>query len=234
MPAEPDWMDLAPWWRDELATDPAYEGEVKPLILDLLGEPEGRRLLDVGCGEGRIMQAVGERGDRPLGLELSLSLARDARAHGPVVVARLPGIPLANASVDGAYSALVLEHLPDHVSYFKETARVVAPGGPLVVVMNHPVWTAPGSSPIREHDGEISWRPGEYFSHGYSDEKAGDGIVRFHHRSMAYLLESAADSGWSLDAMMELGATPQRIRSEPGLIGQEHFPRLLAVRWVRL
>ncbi|MPZ54664.1 MAG: methyltransferase domain-containing protein [Acidimicrobiia bacterium] len=231
MTDEPDWVALAGWWRQELAGDPAYTTEITPLVLDLLGDQRARTVLDVGCGEGRVMGKLRQNGVTPIGLELAESLAMLAVAHGPTVVARLPGIPLANDSVDAAFSALVLEHLADHEGYFSETARVVAPGGALVVVINHPIWTAPGSTPIRERDGEVTWRPGEYFSKGWSDETAGEGKVRFYHRPMETLLGSAADAGWSLQRLVEKGATAEQIGEEPGLRGQEHFPRLLAVRW---
>ena len=82
-------------------------------------------------------------------------------------------------SVDGAYAVLVVEHLADHRGFFSETTRVVRPGGVLVVVTNHPVWTAPDSSPITDSDGEVLWRPGECFSSGTVDVAAGGGIVTF-------------------------------------------------------
>ncbi len=231
MTDEPDWIALAAWWRDELAGDDAYEGEITPLILDLLGDQTGSTVLDLGCGEGRIMAALSATGARPIGLEVSVSLTVDARVYGPTLVARLPRIPLADDSVDAAFTALVVEHIADHDTFFAETARVVRPGGVLATVINHPVWTAPGSTPIQERDGEVTWRPGEYFSRGWSDEPAGEGAVRFYHRSMADLLGSAASAAWCLTRIEERGATESQIRNHPGLAGQEHFPRLLAVRW---
>ena len=51
------------------------------------------------------------------------------------------------------------------------------------MVINHPIWTAPGSTPIEEPEGEILWRTGTYFGRGFSDEPAGKGKVRFYHRT---------------------------------------------------
>jgi ubiquinone/menaquinone biosynthesis C-methylase UbiE len=128
---------------------------------------------------------------------LSETLARKSGAHS--IVAQLPEIPVRNASVDGAYAVLVVEHLADHRGFFSETARVVRSGGVLAVVANHPIWTAPDSSPITDTDGETLWRPGEYFSNGTTEVTAGEGIVTFHHRNMSVLLNAAADAGWSLE-----------------------------------
>jgi hypothetical protein len=89
--------------------------------------------------------------------------------------------------------------------------------------MNHPVWTAPGSTPITDSDGETLWRPGGYFTEGISRLAAGEGTVVFHHRTMAAVLGTAADAGWSLEHIEE--------RPHHGLRGQEGIPRLLACRW---
>jgi hypothetical protein len=50
------WTDLTSWWLDEIATDPAYEEVVTPLLLDVLEPQAGKLYLDLGCGEGRVMR----------------------------------------------------------------------------------------------------------------------------------------------------------------------------------
>ncbi len=88
---------------------------------------------------------------------------------------------------------------------------------------NHPVWTAPDSSPITDTDGEILWRPGEYFSNGTTEVTAGERIVTFYHRSISVLLNAAADAGWPLEQMIE--------RPHHEFEDQVDIPRLLACRW---
>jgi SAM-dependent methyltransferase len=228
----PDWSRLAGWWLSELADDPAYDEEVLPLALELLAPVWGRTYLDVGCGEGRVMAAIQARGAEAVGVDVAPVLLERAAAYGTVHQARVPPLDfLADDSVDGVVVVLVLEHLEDEAAVFAEAARVTRPGGTLALVVNHPVWTAPRSTPIIDDTGEILWRTGEYFSHGWSDEPAGEGEVRFHHRTMAQLLTSAADAGWHLERMVEAGVTPAQVARTPGLAGQDHIPRLLGVRW---
>ena len=45
---------------------------------------------------------------------------------------------------------LTLEHCEDQAGFFEETVRVINPGGVLALVRNHPVWTAPDSTPITD------------------------------------------------------------------------------------
>lgn len=227
-----DWDELADWWVEEVA-DPAYAEEVVPLTLDLLDARPGERLLDVGCGEGQVLRAVAERGADVVGVDGSLALARRA---GRAVVDRLPGLAaIGDATLDGAFVVLVLEHVPDPAPVFAALARVVRPGGHLVVVANHPVFTAPEGAPVTDPtDGEVFWRPGRYLDDGHTDEPAGEGTLRFHHRPMGHLLTVAADAGWSLERLIERGAGPGQVRRDPTLAGQAHIPRLLGARWGRI
>ncbi|MGH8945999.1 MAG: class I SAM-dependent methyltransferase [Acidimicrobiia bacterium] len=215
------WSGLDEWWLGELAADPTYERVVTPLLVETLQPRPHRIYLDIGCGEGRVIRTLRSMGAEVVGVELSHELA--VRAGPGVVVAEAPPLPLRDDSVDGIYLVLVLEHLPDHRHLFAEAARVVGGGGTMALVMNHPVWTAPGSTPISDSDGEILWRPGAYFSDGATELPAGDGAISFHHRTMASLLSAAVAEGWCLQWITE--------HPHHDLPGQEGIPRLLACRW---
>lgn len=216
------WTFLTDWWLSEIAGDEAYEDVVTPLLLEVLQPTRGQAYLDIGCGEGRVMRSVSGPGATVRGLDLNFDLVRRA---GSATVADLTDIPFRDHSYDGVYSVLTLEHVADHERFFAEAARVTKPGGVLALVVNHPVWTAPDSTPISDSDGEVLWRPGDYFSNGMSEIPAGDSSVVFHHRSMSALLNAAAKTGWSLDHMIE---QPHHEYED-----QAGIPRLLAVRWLR-
>ncbi len=89
------------------------------MVLDLLDPATGRTYLDAGCGDGRVMRSVGAVGARVIGCDVNLELLQLARAEGPVVGCRLPGLDwIRPASVDGAYASLVVEHLVDLEPFF--------------------------------------------------------------------------------------------------------------------
>jgi SAM-dependent methyltransferase len=228
------WDKLGDWWIKELADDPAYDEEIRPLVLDLLRPLPGHTYLDVGCGEGRMMSDVVAAGSRVVGCDLNPLLLHRARVCGPVVRGELPSLAWAReSSFDGAYVVLVLEHLEDEVTFFREVAGAVRSGGALAIVINHPVWTAPDSSPIEDPGGEILWRPGTYFGRGFSDEPAGRRKVRFYHRTMADLVSAASSAEWDLIRMVEMGISQAQIDRLPGYAGQEHMPRLMGGVWRR-
>lgn len=223
-----DWDELAGWWVEEMASDRAYTEQVLPLLLDLLAPAPGSRYVDLGCGEGRVMRAVAQLGARVVGCDLSEELLRRALQTGPVVRCRLPELDWVRpGSFDGGYASLVLEHLPDAGSLFTAARRAVRAGGVLVLVVNHPFFTAPGSGPVVDPtDGEVFWRWGRYLDGGSTEEPAGEVTVTFHHRSLAELLNMGASAGWKLERVVELGVTDDTL-----LAGQEQIPRLLGIRW---
>ena len=97
-------------------------------------------VVDAGCGEGygAAMLRASVSG-RLLGLDYDAAAAHHARqtygrsARLAVARANLVHLPLADASVDVLVSAQVIEHLWEQERFVHECARVLAPGGLLVV-----------------------------------------------------------------------------------------------------
>lgn len=215
------WSEFGEWWRDEVASDPAYARIVTPLLLEILQAEDSSLYLDLGCGEASVMRALASTGASVHGIDINEALLSELDL--PVAVADLRRVPMRADSYDGVFLVLVLEHIGEHAGAFAEAARVTKAGGVLALVMNHPIWTAPDSTPITDDDGEVLWRPGHYFSNGSSEMPAGEGTITFHHRTMSSLLNAAASTGWHLEQMIE--------QPHHELEDQQGIPRLLACRW---
>jgi 2-polyprenyl-6-hydroxyphenyl methylase/3-demethylubiquinone-9 3-methyltransferase len=94
---------------------------------------DGARLLDVACGAGLLGPYL-EKGWRHVGLDLSQLSLRQARDHGLTPVrADALNLPFADGSFDCVVAGEALEHLPDLEQACEELARVLVPGGTLVV-----------------------------------------------------------------------------------------------------
>lgn len=224
-----EWSGLADWWVAEVR-DPAYRTEVLPLLGDVLPDVAGQTVLEVGCGEGQVLRELAAAGAVALGMDLDMGLARLA---GPAFRGVLPSLaPVRDHAVDGVVCNLVLEHLASVEGVFEEWQRVVRPGGWCVLVVNHPLQTAPGAAPVTDpDDGEVFLRVGDYFGEGWTDEPAGAGVVRFHHRPLGVVLEHAAAAGWQLERFEERAVSATLRASDPSWAGHEHVPRLLGARW---
>jgi len=157
------------WW---------YRGRRRVLaaVLDRLTLPADVHILDAGCGSGRNMVDLARRGT-VAGVELASSSLEVARARGVGEVR--PGsleepLPFAAAAFDLAVALDVLEHLRDDGPAWRELARVVAPGGRLVVTVPQYAWL------WGEHD-----------------------VVSHHYRryTRALLVARAAQAGWSAERL---------------------------------
>jgi SAM-dependent methyltransferase len=109
----------------------------------------GRTVLDAGVGEGYGGQGLSTAGAGPvLGLDLDpVSLSHIARTYPGVtpVRANLVRLPLAAASVDVVVSAQTVEHLWDQAGFVDECARVLRPGGLLVLTTPNRPTFPPGN-----------------------------------------------------------------------------------------
>jgi 2-polyprenyl-3-methyl-5-hydroxy-6-metoxy-1,4-benzoquinol methylase len=116
------------------AADPADAPRRARLLAELAGGAAGRRLLDVGCGDGRFLDAAAAAGWRPLGFELSHAALRAVRARHPAAVATTAALrPAARLAAITFWD--VLEHLPDPAAAVRAAAAALAPGGLIAASM---------------------------------------------------------------------------------------------------
>jgi ubiquinone/menaquinone biosynthesis C-methylase UbiE len=124
----PDYWDNV--WRAD-TTDRNYS-ELFAAILERI--PEGARVLDVGCGVGRLSRRLrDERRARVTGLDFSRWACEQLAKDGfETMVSTLPTIPFPDGAFDAAVATEVLEHLDRPAATIREMARVVRPGGTLI------------------------------------------------------------------------------------------------------
>ena len=132
---------LAPEW-DRLRSLHVSEDAVEAAIVDALGGKPIRTLLDLGTGTGRMLQLLAPRAGRALGLDASHAMLAVARAN--LERAGLNRVELRQGDIyappfprngfDLVLIHQVLHYLDDPARAVREAARLVAPGGRLLVV----------------------------------------------------------------------------------------------------
>lgn len=115
--------------------------ELLRLTADHLGPPAGLRALDVGCGTGITDRHLVDRLGAVHGVDLSAAALREAQTANPTVTYHHQvgdHLPLPDGGFDLVFAICVLHHVdpPQRGAFVADLARVVRPGG-LVVVFEH-------------------------------------------------------------------------------------------------
>jgi ubiquinone/menaquinone biosynthesis C-methylase UbiE len=132
-------------------------------LVELAGLVPGERVLDVGCGTGTLAllarPRVGASGTVD-GIDASPEMveraARKAQRRGVPVNFRLAAVealPFPDRSFDVAFSTLMFHHLPRPLrrACVRELARVLRPGGRVLIADFQPPWRRPGGWLARLH-----------------------------------------------------------------------------------
>lgn len=123
-------------------------------VLSLLPDLAGLTVVDIGCGSGRYLRELRERGAKPMGLDLSAPmLARARLITSRVARANLSTLPIDSMSVDVIVCALVLGDVSNLEIALVEMARVLRPGGCVVYSVVHPIGATAGWSRTFEAEG---------------------------------------------------------------------------------
>lgn len=110
------------------------------LILDIMGEIRGAHVLDAGCGDGTLVCAMSSLGAEVTGVDPDSAMLATARAHAHkagiearFLEGRVERLPFPDAAFDVVTAVRVLCFVPDAGGAVRELARVLRPGGRLVL-----------------------------------------------------------------------------------------------------
>ncbi len=167
-------------------------------VLDkvMLERIDGRhiqRALDVGCGEGRFCRILGERRIPVTGIDptrVLLDRAKSLDPDGDYQLARAEKLPFEDDQFDLVVSYLTLVDIDGYEQAIREMARVLIPGGTVLVANLSAMGTA-GSSKgwITAPDGELQHWPVDHYLSEYPmrSEWSGISIINWHRPLSAYM-----------------------------------------------
>lgn len=206
---------------------------VNPVLLRMLGDVRGLRVLDTGCGNGYLSRMLAARGAHVTGIEPAEAMfaycqdkERELRQGIHYVQADLSRpADMGGPPYDAVVCSMVLPSVPDWKPAMRACVQALRPGGLFVFSVNHPAFEQLLTT-WREH--------GEYRLDRYLAEYE---IPLTHatdfHRPISTYLNELAALGCRLREIAEPGLDPGvasgAARTEPGIESYVHLPNFLIV-----
>jgi SAM-dependent methyltransferase len=210
------------WWDTAAAGYQAEHGDflgdadfvwgpegLREAAAHLLGDVEGRRVLEIGCGAAQCARWLAGQGAQVVATDVSAGqLAQSRRIDAgaavpvPLVQADAQRLPLADVSVDLACSAYgAVPFVADTAGVMREVARVLKPGGRWVFSASHPIrWVLPDDP---GPDGMVVRQ--SYFDRTPYVEEASDGTAAYveHHRTIGDRVREVVAAGLRILDLVE-------------------------------
>lgn len=206
---------MADWYGDYLEKPDSYHAQViLPNLLRMLALKKSDTVLDLACGEGFFAREFAKSGAKVIGADISPELIAKAKAAGgPILYKVAPATKLAFAK-DKEFTAvacvLALQNIEDIKAVFKEVRRTLAPGGRLVLVLNHPAfrvlkrsgWGYDDEAKVqyRRIDGYLS--AAKIMVDMHPGKKEGPKTVSYH-RSLQDFAKALAGAGFAITRLEE-------------------------------
>ena len=161
-------------------------------MIELLPAPP-LDVLDVGCGEGRLGEALLARGYDVVGIDLDPGMVALAAEYHPAQIADAAALPFAPEQFGAVVSAHVFMEIEDLDAALTEISRVTCRGGSLMAIVEHPF-----SSGRKVDDYS---RPQRYrWEMSFQGADLGLGGI---HRPLATYVRAIERAGFSLESLRE-------------------------------
>ena len=243
--ARSSWDPVASWYDGTVGIrgSPHHRKAAVPTVMRLAAPKSGELVVDVGCGQGVMAHHVSKAGARYLGVDASAAMIRFAKerrqGEGQFEVGDARDLvgttSLQASSVNVALFVLSIQDMDPLSDVISSTARVLAPGGRVVIFMIHPAFRAPrGSGWGYDERRKLTYRRVERYltpaavpmkAYAEVSQAQRGATISFHRPLQAYVAALSA-YGLVIDALEEI-ADPV---AHADKAGSSEIPLFLALR----
>jgi ubiquinone/menaquinone biosynthesis C-methylase UbiE len=199
VPVREGYAEWAPTYDGPNPMIDAEQSLVRSLLAPSLRS--GVRVLDAACGTGRHAAWLESQGCQVIGVDVTAAMLHRASAAAPCsgfAQGDLRALPLASGSVDACVCGLGLCHVPNLAPALRELARVLRPGGRLVVSDPH-------------GRGAYAGGQGFYGPGGVSRPR----FIRNYHRQASEWIGAFSDGGFTIESCHEPRLDAMSVAAHP-------------------
>ena len=235
MQDHPSQWDSMAAWLDERHQDEGdlwHRALIDPPLLRLLGDVEGRRVLDLACGNGYLARKLAGFGADVVGVDGSavlIELAQRREAQDPRgIVYHVADAAHLDALADGIFHLVVchmaLMDIADAAGAIREAARVLRSGGRFIASLSHPCFDVINASAwVVERMGydETVWRKVSRYrevSVGRCPWRVGPDTLHHtvaYHRPLSWYFKAFRSAGLAVTALEEPAPTDEFLEGSP-------------------
>src|SRR5688572_12464962 len=179
-------------------------------MIELAGDVDGHRVLDVGCGSGPLSAALRAKGAIMTGFDGSPAMIKLARqrlgADADLHVADLSQpLPFTDGAFDDVVLSLVLHYLRDWTAPLAELRRVLKPGGHLILSVYHP-------TVYKVYYPDADYFAVTQFSEDYTFDDGQSMQLTYWHRPLHAMTDAFTNAGLRIAAISEPPFSPDTPR----------------------
>jgi SAM-dependent methyltransferase len=203
---------------------------INPTVLRLLGDIDGKGILDAGCGQGYLSRLLAEHGATVVGVEPAKSLfdyavereleLRQGIRYVQAALGALPDL----GTLDAVVASMVLCAIPDWQPAMRSCVESLLPGGLFIITLNHPCFEGLAGSWA-----ERGYLKVDRYLHDY--EIVGPHGTDFH-RPLATYLNGLTTLGCRLVEVVEPALSPDALADNdagPGAVAYVELPNFVAI-----
>jgi SAM-dependent methyltransferase len=210
------WENSAQAWIESMGEqgergDWGRQNVLDPVMIARVAGGNFANALDVGCGEGRFCRMLRAAGVQPTGIDPTVQLLKMARRRDPsgdYRLGRAEQLDFEASSFDLVVSYITLVDIPDFRAAIREMARVLKPGGSLLIA-NLTGFTSAcvDRGWVKDDRGEYIHYPVDNYLSEFPIWMEWSGIrIQNWHRPLAAYMTAFLDSGLTLKYFTEPAA----------------------------
>lgn len=204
----------------------------RPIFYEMLGDPRGLRVLDLGCGDAQFGRELLELGCQSyVGVDGSRKMVERATetlrgTSGEVLQGTIEEMELAPEQFDLVVSRLALHYIADLTPTFLQVHRCLSTGGRFLFSVEHPVITSCNAS-LEASARRGAWLVDDYFATGKRDVQWLDGVVEKHHRTVEDFFSLLQNNGFRVELLRESRPERERFATEEEFLRRARIPLFL-------